>query len=251
MTLIASLRKEFLEQARTSRLLILAAILLFFGLTSPLLAKYTPEMLRLVPGAEQFADLVPKPTMLDSVAQFVKNINQFGILLALLLAMGLVVQEKEKGTAGMMMVKPLSRGVFLLAKFIALAVAFLACMLVASLGAYYYTLVLFEAPSFSAWLVMTMLMWVHFLVYIALTLLFSTLVRSQAAAAGLGFGAILITSIFGSLPGLGKYMPGELINWGASLFTSPSPAWPALWISLAVIALSLGLAWAIFERQEL
>ena len=252
MSFAASLRKELMEQVRTRRLLILAAVLLVFGLMSPLLAKYTPELIKMIPGGEQISLIIPKPTMLDAVAQYVKNVEQFGVLLALLMTMGVVVQEKEKGTAAMMLVKPLSRGGFLLAKFAALCLAFLGSLLLAGLGAYYYTVILFEAPDFGAWMGLTGLMWVQLVIYIAITLLASTLVRSQAAAAGIGFGALILFALLESLPGLGEYLPGQLIQWGVRLF-SPDPvsAWPALGISLGLIAACLAAAWAAFSRQEI
>jgi len=40
--------KEITEQWRTGRLPVLAVIFLFFGLASPVLAKYTPEIVKLV-----------------------------------------------------------------------------------------------------------------------------------------------------------------------------------------------------------
>lgn len=252
MTFAASLRKELLEQARTNRLLILVVVLVAFGLMSPLLAKYTPELLRLIPGAEEFAFLIPTPTLMDSVGQYVKNVNQFGILLVLLFTMGAVAQEKERGTAAMILVKPVSRSEFLLAKFFTLALIFLAGMLLAGLGAYYYTVILFEEPGFTAWMVLTLLIWLQLLVYIALTLLFSTLVRSQAAAAGLSFGVILLFSLLGSFPSLARFLPGQLVNWGVGLFVPGSATgWPAFWISLFIITACLVMAWIIFERQEI
>ena len=54
-----SLGKEWLYQLRTKRLIIVAAVFLLFGMVSPLLAKYTPELLSNIEGAEQFAALVP------------------------------------------------------------------------------------------------------------------------------------------------------------------------------------------------
>ena len=252
MNLMTSLRKEVLEMARTSRLIILIAVVGFFGLSSPLLAKYTPEILGFIPGAEEFAYLIPPPTVLDSIGQYVKNLSQFGILLALLLAMGMVAQEKERGTAAMMLTKPLPRGSFLVSKFFALGMGFTAALAVAALGGYYYTLVLFEALDWGAWLALNGLLLIQILVYAALTLLFSTLVRSQAAAAGLSLAVLLVFSLLGSLPVVSRYLPGELINWGASLFTPTAiSAWPALWISLGIILGSLLLAWGSFRRQEL
>ena len=251
MNLLTSLRKELIEQWRTYRLLVLCLVLLVFGLSSPLLAKYTPEMLKLIPGAEQFAGLVPKPTLLDAVAQYVKNIGQFGVLLALLMSMGSMVTEKERGTAALMLVKPLSRGAFLVSKFLALACSFLAALTLAALAGYYYTLVLFGPMDVGAWLTLNGLMGLEMLVYVALTLLFSTLLRSQAAAAGLGIGAILVLSLISSLPKLGDAMPDKLVGWGVSLFTQPAPAWPAVWLSMGLILAALLAAWLAFRKQEL
>jgi ABC-2 type transport system permease protein len=252
MSLLTSLRKELFEQWRTSRLLIVVIVLVMFGLSSPLLAKYTPEMLRLIPGAEQFASLVPKPVLLDAVNQYVKNVAQFGVLLALLVSMGSVAVEKDKGTAALMLVKPLGRSSFLAAKFLAIALTFLAGVTLAGLAGYLYTLVLFGPVDGAAWLGLNASMWLEMVVYVALTLLFSTLLRSQAAAAGLGLGAILVLSLIEGIPGIGNYMPGHLVAWGASPFTGQSvTAWPALAVSLAIILASQLAAWLAFKNQEL
>jgi ABC-2 type transport system permease protein len=252
MIFFTSLRKEILQLGRTYRLLALAIVLVVFGLLSPLLAKLTPELIRLLPGSEDLASLIPKPTMADAVAQYVKNITQFGLLLALLLTMGAVAQEKERGTAVLMLVKPLPRSIFLLSKFVALALAFLLCLALAGLGGYYYTLLLFGPPNAWGWLALNLLLWVYLLVYVALTLLASVLMRSQAAAAGLGFGAMLVLGAVSAIPGLGKYLPGQLAAWGTTLLTDPTArSWPALWISLGLIPASLLVAWAVFRRQEL
>jgi len=250
--LIASLRKEVLELARTHRLLILAIVLIVFGLLSPLLARLMPDLIRLVPGGEDLAPLIPTPTMADAVTQYVKNMSQFGLLLALLMTMGAVAQEKERGTAVLMLVKPLPRPVFLLAKFVALALAFLVCLTLAALGGYYYTLLLFAPPDPWAWLALNLLLWLYMLVYVAVTLLASVLARSQVAAAGIGVGLAMALGIVGAVPGLGQYLPGQLPAWGAALvFDATARSWPALWISLGLILACLLAAWAAFRRQEL
>jgi ABC-2 type transport system permease protein len=252
MTFFTSLRKEMIEQWRTSRLLAAGAVLVFFGITSPLAAKFLPEMMRFIPGAEQFAGLIPPPTILDAVGQYVKNISQFAVLLAVLLSMGAVVSEKEKGSAALVLVKPLSRGAFLLSKFCALALVFAACILVAGLGAYYYTLLLFGPLDLGAFMLSNLLLWLYALVYVAATLLFSTLVRSQAAAAGLSVGMLLLFSLVGASPVLAKYLPAHLLDWASALLTGqPLSAWPALYISLGLIAASVVAAWAAFRRQEI
>jgi hypothetical protein len=56
----------------------------------------------------------------------------------------------------------------------------------------------------------------------------------------------------GVLPQIGQYLPGQLVGWAASVFTAPAQtSFPALVISLGVIAVSLLAAWFIFDKQEL
>ena len=247
-----ALRKELIEQWRSYRLLIASVILVIFGLLSPLTAKYTPELMRLLPSGDEIAKLIPAPTAMDAVGQYVKNLSQFGVILALLMTMGVVAQEKDKGTAAMMLAKPMPRRVFLAAKFVALGLTFAASIAIAGAAGYYYTLLLFEALDVGRWLALNGLMLLFVLVYVALTLFCSTVTKSQVGAGGLAFGLLLVLAIPGSLPKVGEYLPGQLINWGAALMAGKADAyWPALWISLGLIVAALVGAWAVFAKQEL
>lgn len=253
MNFLIVLRKELLEQWRTSKFLIVGAVLFVFGLTSPLLAKFTPEMLAAVPNLPAgLSGLIPTPTVADAMSQYVKNMSQFGILLALLMSMGSVAQEKERGTAALILTRPVSRATFLLAKFAGLALTFALSLFLAALGCWYYTYLLFQALPWGAFLAQNALMLVVFLVYVALTLLCSTLVRSQAGAGGLAFGGLILLAGLGAFPRLAQYLPGQLFNWGVSLsLGAEQTAWPALWVSLGLIVLCLGAAVLVFKRQEL
>jgi ABC-2 type transport system permease protein len=250
-----ALRKELIEQWRTYRLLIVAVVLLFFGLASPVLAKYIPELVKMAVPAGQsqgILGMIPTPTVADAADQYIKNTIQFGVLLALLMAMGTVAQEKERGTAALMLVKPLPRWVFVLAKFVALAITFTVSLVLAGLASYFYTVLLFGAVSLPAWMAMNGLMLVCLLVYLALTLLCSTLTRSQIVAAGLAFCALIVLAVVSALPKVGDYAPSRLAGWGASLVKGASAAaWPALGVSVGLIVAALVAAWLILERQEL
>jgi len=247
-----ALRKELLEQWRTYRLLVAVAVLVAFGFLSPLTARFMPEIFKLLPNGAQIASLIPPPTAMDAVAQYIKNGNQFGIILGLLMAMGAVAQEKDKGTAALMLVKPMPRSAFVVAKFVALACTFALSIALASAAAYVYTLILFEALPLASWLALNGLLLLSVLVYVALTLWCSALVRSQAAAGGLAFGLVMLIAILWSLPQVGEYLPGQLLNWGAGRIAGSSMAyWPALWVSIALIVAALLGACVAFARQEL
>jgi ABC-2 type transport system permease protein len=253
MSFITQMRKEIVEQWRTRRFLIVAAILVLFGLASPLLAKVTPDLLRSIPDLPPgLADVIPEPSLVDAITQYIKNMSQFGILLAVLMSMGAITQEKERGTAVMVLTHPVSRLSFLLAKFIALAFMFTTCLLLAALGCWYYTLLLFEALPWGPFLAMNSLMLIVFLAYVAVTLFFSTLARTQGAAAGLAFAGLIFLAGVGSLPRIGEYFPGQLFNWGGAILLGEAmSAWPAFWISMALVAVSLSAAWLVLRRQEI
>lgn len=253
MNFLFALQKELLELWRTRRWFIVGAVLIGFGLTSPLLAKLTPQLLKSIPDMPPgLAEIIPEPTLADAVAQYIKNLSQFGILLALLMSMGVVAQEKERGTAALLLSHPLPRSTFLLAKFVALTILFAVNLLLAALGGWYYTLLLFEPLPWGAFLALNGLMLIVFLVYVAITLLCSTVARNQGAAAGMAFGALVVLGVLGSLPRWKAYFPSRLFEWGSALtLGEPISARPALWLSLALILVALGAACLIFQRQEL
>lgn len=253
MSIFVAFRKEWQELIRSYRLLIVAIVLIFFGMTSPLFAKLMPEVFKLIPvSGVDLSQVIPPPTVWDAIGQYIKNMAQFGLILALLLTMGAIAQEKDKGTAAMMLVKPLSRGSFLGAKFLGLTVMFAVSLTIAAIGCYYYTQLLFESVDAMNWLILNALILVYILVYVALTLFCSTLTRSQITAAGAAIVVFIVLAALGAIPWLGKYLPGELINWGTRLMQGDTTSsWTALGVSVGLILASLLAGWLVFRRQEL
>jgi ABC-2 type transport system permease protein len=251
MSIFAEFRKEWRYLLRTYRFLIAAIWLLFFSLMSPVLAKYQQELMNALPTGEITVSM-PPPTVMTAIGQYAKNMAQDGIILGLLLTMGAIAIEKDKGTAAMMLVKPLARGTFLSAKFLSLAVMFVICLVISALAAYYYTLLLFEAMDIGHWLVLNALIFVYILVIVAITLFCSTITKSQGATIGIAFGMLVIGWFAGGILRLGKYMPGELINWGVRLMQGDThTSWIAFGVSLGLIVLPLLGAGLVFQKQEL
>jgi ABC-2 type transport system permease protein len=246
------LHKEFREGWRTWRFIILVAVLVISGLISPLLAYYTPALLRSVPNMPPgFADLVPQPTLNDAVGQYVKNVTQFGVLLVVILSMGSIAQEKERGTLAMLLVHPLRRSAVFLAKWLSWAVVLAIGLALSALMCLFYTAVLFEWLPLVEFVQLNLLMYTFLLVYLSVALLASALARSQAVAAGAAFGGMALMLILSSLPRVGSVMPGQLPAWGSALVLGePLTAWTALWVSLGIIGVSIAAACLWLEREE-
>jgi ABC-2 type transport system permease protein len=246
------LRKELLEQWRTTRLPVVATVFLLVGLSSPLLARFTPEIIKAV-GGDQFQIVLPPPTAADAYDQLAKNLGQFGALIAVLLAMGSVATEKERGTAALILTKPASRGAFLVAKLVAIATTLGISTAIAAAGAWFYTLVLFEPLPLAGFAAAAILQWLALVAYAAITFVGSTLTRSAMAAAGLGVAAFIGLGILGIVPAIGRYLPAGLGAPARSLAlgqTGVDVLGPTI-ASVVLIGTLVGLAWLAFRRQEL
>ena len=246
------LRKELVEAWRSRRLIVLIAIMAVFGMMSPLLAKHAPDMMRLLPGGEAIAAIIPTPTLADAIAQYVKNLSQFSLILAILLNMGGVVGERERGTAAMMLVKPLPRASFVGAKLAAQGISFAIALVFAGTGGFVYTWILFGAPPYSGWLALNVLLLLYALVYVAITLLASTIARSMAVAAGIAIGLAGLLGLVGVIPDVGRYLPAKLGALGMQLALGmPGDGWPPVAVSLALVATCFVTAWLAFEKMEI
>lgn len=248
----ALLRKELREAWRTSRLLVVGAVFLLFGILSPLLAKFMPEFIGLIGAPGGVAITLPEPVVGDAVDQFLKNLGT-AVFVAILLAMGIVAREKERGTAAFVLVKPASRLAFLAAKFAALAVLCAVGLGLGGAAMYGYTAYYFAPLPLGGFLAACALLLLALLVYAAVTFLGSTLTDSTPVAAGAGIGAYLALALLGALPRVAAYTPGGLFAPARALALGQAPGGLAapLLANLALIAVALTLSWLAFRRQEL
>lgn len=248
------LRKELLESWRTMRIPIVFGLFLVLGIISPLTARYLPEILKAALGP-QLTVPIPEPTTADSIIQLQKNLGQFGALTGIVLAMGLVATEKERGTAAFILTKPASRGSFLGAKLAALAIVLGLATGVAVAVAWLYTAILFEPGSVLGWIAMGFLAWLALAVWTAITFAASAVTGSAMAAAGVGFVGLVGVSIVSAIPPVGHWLPSGLDEPARQLALGTSIAAgdlaTAIVGSALLILVPVGLAWLSFRRQEL
>ena len=250
-TFVTLLYKDILEQWRTYKLLSAVLILLAFGLISPLLARYTPE---LVEGfASDLEITVRPPETSDAIDQIIRNLGQMAPFAAILLAMGAIATEKQRGTAALILVKPVTRTAFIVSKFAALSATLFAGVGLGCIGGYFYTAVLFEALPVAGFIVFTLLILLAIMVIASVTFLASTLFRSSVPAACVGLAAFAVMAILSVIPGLGDYMPMGLY-WPArelALGNDPGALIGPVLANLGMVASTLLLAWLSFRRQTL
>ena len=251
----SALQKEMLQQWRTKRFIVVLAVFILFGLASPLVASFTPQIIGSMEGAEQFADLIPEPTAADGIGQYIRNLTQFGFILAILLGMGAVAGEKERGTAAMIMSKPMSRWAFLLSKFSAQIIVYTLGFAIATLGAYYYTIILFGPFDFGDFIVISLLLELWLVTFVAITLLGSTIGKTTGAAAGISLAGSVLILLAGNIPQVGMLFPSGLTAWatqiGSEITEDVMINGGAVALAIVIIVMCIITAMGVFEKQEL
>ncbi|HEY97478.1 MAG TPA: ABC transporter permease [Dehalococcoidia bacterium] len=245
------LKKELKEQFKTYRWLIVGGIFLLFGITTPLMFKYLPEILEFA--GEQLTIIeIPPPTAVQSLSEYASTIGQIGILVAVLVAMGSIANELRHGTAIMTMSKPVSRLAFVSAKFIAMSLTFLGSMVLASIFCFAYTVWLIESADIQAFIGLNLLLGLFLVFCLAITLLFSSFFKSSLAAGGLALAVIVAQAGLAVLPRFGDYMPGKLLGWGNNLLTGNGESyWWALAITIGVICFCIYFAQRTLKHKDL
>ncbi len=248
------LRKELREAVRSNRLLVVCALFLVLGIISPVTAKYTPQLLQALGTGQAGVKITfPTPTLADAIAQYLKNVAGSGIFIALLLPMGMVAREKERGTAAFVLAKPISRAAFLAAKVVALVTLLGVGVLLAAIASYIYTAILFEPPALGGFIGCTALVLLSLVVYGLLTFLGSTLAPSQLPAVGIGLAAWVLLSLVGINATAAQLTPAGLMEPASALARGAAPDHLPLSViaNLGLCALAMALAWLAFRRQEL
>lgn len=248
----AFLGKELWEIVRTWRIWVLPGIVLFFAVTGPVIARFTPQLLQAVAPDTGLVIQIPAPTFLDAYLQWTKNLVQIVTFAMIIIFAGAVSGERRSGTAVLVLTKPLSRTAFIVAKYLSQGALLVGTVTGGAAATWISTWAVFgQAPvgplaqATGVWLV-----WA--LVILGIMIFLSALVGSQAGAAGLGLGAFVLLSIATIWPPAARYSPAGLL--GAPSDIALGRAGPLLWpvvTALALAGCALAAAVAAFSRKEL
>lgn len=249
----AFLRKEFEEIRKTSRMWVLPGIMLFFGLTSPILAKLTPLLLKSTTGTQSGLVIqMPDPTYVDAYRGFAQNLTQLMIIAAIIATAGIISREVRSGAAALVLVKPVSRAGMVLAKALGQMVLLAAAGVLGGLVCWGATAIAFGtaplaplAAALGLWAVLAIL-------FTAFMVLISAAMNSQAGASGIGLGAFAVLAILSAWGVTRDYTPAGL--FGAIAEAAAGEPVKALWplaASAVLTVVLLDLAVHVFRRREI
>lgn len=247
------LQKELLEIRSTWRLWVLPILFLIFAVVSPVLAEVTPAILKSFASEEPGTVItLPDPVPADALRQWGQSLSQIVLFAVIIATAGIVSTELRTGTASLVLVKPLSRRAFVLAKALAQGIFLTALTILGTAVCAIVTQLIFgEVPL--ADLVRTSAIWLLLvLVFIAMMVLLSTLLASQAGAAGAGIASFFALSIAALWRPLRDYSVAGLIPAidEAAIGQAPDILIPVM-SGIVLVALLLAFAAYRLERMSI
>jgi ABC-2 type transport system permease protein len=249
----AFLGKELREIVRTWRIWVLPGICLFFGLTSPLLAKITPQLVGSLTSSQPGVVIkLPPPIALDAYAQYLKNLMQI-VTIAVIIAGGAIVSgEKRGGSAILVLTKPVSRAAFVVAKAISACLLLVVATFVGAALTAAGTALLFKGGDVGSFFTAVGL-WLAFgLLLTCLMVLLSSVIDSGAGSAGAGLGVFALVSVLGIWAPTRDFTPAGLVPAASAVLAGKDVAilWPVVTALVGSVVLTVIAAWA-FGRREL
>ena len=227
------LAKELEELVRTFRALLIFGVLLALAFGSMIALLFLPELLSL---SDEASITFPEQQVTDALSAYDGNIVQIGLILVVLVAMGSVARERERGTAILVLSKPVSTAAYVAAKIAAYVAVVAIIGLVLGLLAVFYATQLFPGDvgvDGALAMVGTETAYLGFIAVV--TVASSCMTRSQFKAAAIAFFSLLTLTFGANLPLAGDYVPGAVTTWGVGLMLGADPE--PRWIALAVMAL--------------
>ncbi|WP_082198533.1 ABC transporter permease [Bacillus sp. FJAT-26390] len=215
-------QKELLELVRSYKLLWVPLVFILLGIMQPVSTYFMPIILEKAGSLPEGTVIeIPMPNGSEVLAQTLQQFGTLGVLVIVLVCMGTVSGERNSGTASLILVKPVSVLSFISSKWTAMLLLTWGALTLGYFAAWYYTALLFDEVSFSKMIGSLLIfgLWLSFLV--TLTILFSALLRSPAAAAftALG-GAVALTLLASLFPEQLGWSPGALSGFAYASVSS-------------------------------
>ena len=217
---IAFRKKEWMEQKRLSKLLILGIVFVLFGIMNPAIAKLTPWLFEIMSESLEESGMIiatVEVDAMDSWVQFFKNIPMV-LIIFVLIESGIFTKEYQTGTLILALTKGLHRKSVIFAKTTMLITLWTVGYWITFGITYVYNDYFWANSIVDNLLCSVMLWWIFGLWIIALMVLFSTIATANTGVlAGTG-GVAVACYLFGLLPKLSNYMPTLLMDGNSLIY---------------------------------
>ena len=248
---IAFVKKEFTENIKNYRFLIMFAVFLIFGITSAFLAKFTPEILSALAADMEMSS---EPVALDAWKQFYKNISGVGFSAFIILYGSCLSGEYSKGTLVLMVTKGLSRKAVILAKYTVAAILMTISYWISYAATYGYTAFLWKDASLPNVAFAALALWIAGFLYLSILMIGCVIFRQTFTGILFTGGIVAVISLLGIKEPIAKFSPFILTTKNIDLISGEINLSdfmiPAV-VSIVISILGLLLAIRLFNKKQL
>lgn len=213
-TLMAFIKKEWMEQVRSGRIVVLGIIFVLLGIMNPAIAKLTPWMMEVMADSLAEAGMVVTEVQVDAMTswtQFFKNIP-IGLIAFVLMQSSIFTKEYQSGTLVLALTKGLNRWKVVVAKTAVLTILWTVYYWMSYAITYVYNAYFWDNGVVHHLGFATVCWWLLGVWAIMLVVLFSC-VMSKNTGVLTGTGCIFFGSyLVGLFPKVAEYMPTMLMN---------------------------------------
>jgi len=254
MVLKTLIKKEVLELFKTKKFLVLPIVILFFSLTSPIIAKLMPEIIDSM-GTEGMQIIVSEPTMRDAFDQLLNNLNQIGYFVLLFVATSTFISDKTKGRLTLILSKPMKRSHILISKFIVLMSQLIIAVLIGSIFFGIYTFVIFKEFDVIKYLGVMGLYVLYGIFLITLSMLASIIAKSYMMSILISISVFLFSAMFSFMEADFLYiLPSKATSLQLFILKDEINSFHFILNIISILVLSFLLVFAsigIFKQQEI
>jgi len=218
-SLLAFMKKEYLEAARTGKIVILLLLFVLFGIMSPAIAKLTPWMMETLSDSMAESGLIVtniQVNALTSWTQFFKNIP-IALIAFVLIFSDIFTKEYKSGTLLLVLTKGLSRYKVVLAKTVLLLLLWTVGYGICFGITYGYNAYFWNNSIINNLLFSVTIWWLFGVWVICLIVLFSSLLQNNAGVILCVGGTVLLSYLLSIIPKVKAYSPTVLINTNSIL----------------------------------
>jgi len=249
--------KEWRENLRTKRVLVLSCVFLIVAISTPLITRFMGEFMAIFitdadDATQALINIFGNLGWRDSYAQFYSQFDLvlFGIIF---MYMGITSREISSGTASLLFSKGLGFWPFTLAKFVMTNVLLAVIAMVSVLVAHIYTVILFEeGGALGDVLLGGLVFCIGLLVLLAIILFCSSQTKSSAVSGGMAVGIYFGLMLVSAIPNVGRFSPINLFRYPVAISAGyrVEDLWAALISGAVVIAIALFFAVHGLKRAE-
>lgn len=254
-SLIAFMKKEWMDMVRSGRLMILLIIFLLLGIMNPAIAKLTPWMMEMMAESLEETGLMVTEVTVDALTswtQFFKNVPM-GLIAFVLISSNLFTKEYSAGTLILVLTKGLARYKVIVAKTVMLLFSWSACYWMCFGITYGYNAYFWDNSVANNLMETVMFCWLLGVFAVALMVLFSTISENSIGVL-FGTGGVFVASyLVGMIPKVTEYTPTLLMSTAGLLSGVEDVAdyTNAMIVTIVILVLAIALSVPIMNKKKL